>query len=81
MEEAMSINITVNGRLTKAPELRTTRSGKLVTNFYLAHNFRERRAGNSFNDVATIFFSANIWEEDGAVFQAHAPLALRPLST
>jgi hypothetical protein len=26
----MSINITVNGRLTKAPALRTTQSGKLV---------------------------------------------------
>jgi len=61
----MSINITVNGRLTKDPELRKTQSGKLVTNFGLAHNFRER-AGNTFNDVATVFFDASVWEEDGA---------------
>ena len=31
----MSINITVNGRLTKDPELRQTQTGKLVTNFGL----------------------------------------------
>jgi single-strand DNA-binding protein len=61
----MSSNITVTGRLTKDPELRRTRSGKLVTNFHLAHNFRER-AGNGINDVAPIFFNANVWEEDGA---------------
>ena len=61
----MSINITVTGRLTKAPELRKTTSGKLVTRFDLAHNFRER-AGKDFNDVATTFFSASVWEEDGA---------------
>jgi hypothetical protein len=29
------------------------------------HNFRER-AGNQFNDVATVFFDASVWEEDGA---------------
>jgi hypothetical protein len=51
----MSINITVNGRLTKDLELRRTQTGKLVTNFGLAHNFRER-AGNQFNDVVTVFF-------------------------
>ena len=61
----MSINITVNGRLTKDPELRKTQSGKLVTNFGLAHNFRER-AGNQFKDVVTVFFDASVWEEDGA---------------
>jgi single-strand DNA-binding protein len=61
----MSINITVNGRLTKDPELRKTQSGKLVTSFGLAHNFRER-AGNQFKDVATVFFDAGVWEEDGA---------------
>jgi single-strand DNA-binding protein len=61
----MSINITVNGRLTKAPELRTTQSGKVVTKFGLAHNFRERAGGN-LSDVATIFFDVNVWEEDGA---------------
>jgi single-strand DNA-binding protein len=61
----MSINITVTGRLTKAPELRHTQSGKLVTSFDLAHNFRER-SGNTVKDVATIFFSATVWEEDGA---------------
>ena len=61
----MSINITVTGRLTKAPELRRTTSGKLVTRFDLAHNFRER-VGKDFSDVATIFFSASVWEEDGA---------------
>lgn len=38
----MSINITVTGRLTKDPELRQTRSGKLVTSFGLAHNFHAR---------------------------------------
>jgi hypothetical protein len=53
-----SIDITVTGRLTKDPELRKTQSGKLVTSFGLAHNFRER-AGNQFNDVATVFFDAN----------------------
>jgi single-strand DNA-binding protein len=61
----MSIDITVTGRLTKDPELRKTQSGKLVTSFGLAHNFRER-AGNQFNDVATVFFDASVWEEDGA---------------
>jgi single-strand DNA-binding protein len=66
MEEIqMSINITVNGRLTKDPELRQTQTGKLVTNFGLAHNFRER-AGNQFKDVVTVFFDASVWEEDGA---------------
>jgi len=61
----MSINITVTGRLTKDPELRKTQSGKLVTNFGLAHNFRER-AGNQFKDATTVFFDASVWEEDGA---------------
>ena len=61
----MSIDITVTGRLTKDPELRKTQSGKLVTSFRLAHNFRER-AGSQFNDVATVFFDASVWEEDGA---------------
>jgi single-strand DNA-binding protein len=61
----MSINITVNGRLTRDPELRQTQTGKLVTSFGLAHNFRER-AGNDLKDVATIFFDASVWEEDGA---------------
>ena len=37
----------------------------LVTNFGLAHNFRER-AGNQFKDVTTVFFDASVWEEDGA---------------
>jgi len=32
----------------------------------LAHNFRER-VGKDFKDVATTFFSASVWEEDGAV--------------
>lgn len=53
------------GHLTKAPKLRKTTSGKSVTRFDLAHNFRER-VGKDFKDVATIFFSANLWEEDGA---------------
>jgi single-strand DNA-binding protein len=67
MEEIqMSINITVTGRLTKDPELRKTQSGKLVTSFGLAHNFRER-TGNQFKDVITIFFDASVWQEDGAV--------------
>ena len=57
----MSIDITVTGRLTKDPELRKTQSGKLVTSFGLAHNFRER-AGSQFNDVATVFFDASVWE-------------------
>jgi single-stranded DNA-binding protein len=35
----MSIKITVEGHLTKAPELRKTPSGKSVTRFDLAHNF------------------------------------------
>ena len=61
----MSIEITVTGRLTKDPELRKTQSGKLVTSFGLAHNFRER-AGNQFKDVVTVFFDASVWEEDGA---------------
>ena len=61
----MSIDITVTGRLTKDPELRKTQSGKLVTSFGLAHNLRER-AGSQFNDVATVFFDASVWEEDGA---------------
>jgi len=49
----------------QGPELRKTPSGKLVTSFGLAHNFRER-TGNQFNDVATVFFDASVWEEDGA---------------
>jgi single stranded DNA-binding protein len=61
----MSINITVTGRLTKDPALRKTQSGKLVTSFGLAHNFRER-AGNDIKDVATLFFDAAVWEEAGA---------------
>jgi single-strand DNA-binding protein len=61
----MSINITLIGRPTKDPELRKTPSGTLVTSFGLAHNFRER-TGNQFNDVATVFFDASVWEEDGA---------------
>jgi single-stranded DNA-binding protein len=61
----MSIDITVTGRLTKDPELRKTQSGKLVTSFGLAHNFRER-AGNQFKDVVTVFFDASVREEDGA---------------
>jgi len=61
----MSIKITVEGHLTKAPELRKTTLGKSVTRFDLAHNFRER-LGKDFKDVATIFFSASVWEEDGA---------------
>ena len=61
---AMSIKITVEGHLTKAPELRKTTLGKSVTRFDL-HNFRER-LGKDFKDVATIFFSASVWEEDGA---------------
>jgi hypothetical protein len=47
------------------PELGKTQSGKLVTRFGLAHNFRER-AGNQFKDVATVLFDAGVWEEDGA---------------
>jgi single-strand DNA-binding protein len=70
----MSINITVTGRLTKDPELRQTRCGKLVTSFGLAHNFRER-AGNSFKDVATVFFDASVWEEDGAAEVAELGLS------
>jgi single-stranded DNA-binding protein len=61
----MSIKITVEGHLTKAPELRKTTLGKSVTRFDLAHNFRER-LGKDFKDVATIFFSASVWEEYGA---------------
>ena len=44
----MSINITVAGRLTKALELQRTKTGRLVTRFDLAHNFRER-AGKDFS--------------------------------
>ena len=62
----MSINITVNGRLTKDPELRHTQTGKLVTNFGLAHNFRERVSGQ-MRDVTTVVFDASVWEEGGAV--------------
>jgi single-stranded DNA-binding protein len=61
----MSIKITVEGHLTKAPELRKTTLRKSVTRFDLAHNFRER-LGKDFKDVATIFFSATVWEEYGA---------------
>ena len=57
--------VDITGRLTKDPELRKTQSGKLVTSFGLAQNFRER-AGSQFNDVATVFFDASVWEEDGA---------------
>ncbi|HWH99278.1 MAG TPA: single-stranded DNA-binding protein [Propionibacteriaceae bacterium] len=66
MEEMQCIKITVDGHLTKAPELRKTTSCKSVTRFDLAHNFREH-VGKDFSDVATIFFSASVWEEDGAV--------------
>jgi single-strand DNA-binding protein len=68
------INITVNGRLTRDPELRKTQSGKLVTSFGLAHNFYER-AGNALKDVATIFFDASVWEEDGTAEVAELGLA------
>jgi single-stranded DNA-binding protein len=61
----MSIDITVTGRLTKDPELRKTQSGKLVTNFGLAHNFRGR-AGTQINDVDTILFDVNVWHADYA---------------
>jgi single-stranded DNA-binding protein len=50
----MSINITVNGRLTRDPALRQTQSGKQVFSFGLAHNFRERVTGQ-MRDVTTIF--------------------------
>jgi single stranded DNA-binding protein len=70
----MSINITVNGRLTRDPALRKTQSGKLVCSFGLAHNFRERAAGQ-MRDVTTIFFDASVWEEDGAAEVAELGLA------
>jgi single stranded DNA-binding protein len=76
----MSINITVNGRLTKDAELRETKSGKLVTSFGLAHNFRER-VGNQFKDVFTVFFDASVWEDDGAAEVAELGLTKGTLVT
>ncbi|HEY6686123.1 MAG TPA: single-stranded DNA-binding protein [Propionibacteriaceae bacterium] len=70
----MSINITVNGRLTRDPALRQTQSGKQVFSFGLAHNFRERVSGQ-MRDVTTVFFDASVWEEDGAVEVAELGLA------
>jgi single-stranded DNA-binding protein len=70
----MSINITVNGRLTRDPALRQTQSGKQVFSFGLAHNFRERVTGQ-MRDVTTIFFDVSVWEEDGAVEVAELGLA------
>jgi single-strand DNA-binding protein len=61
----MSIQITVTGNLTDKPESRTTRDGKLVTNFNIAHNFRAK-SGGKFIDVDVIFFHCTVWEEDGA---------------
>jgi single stranded DNA-binding protein len=70
----MSINITVNGRLTRDPALRQTQSGKQVVSFGLAHNFRERVSGQ-MRDVTTVFFDASVWKEDGAVEVAELGLA------
>jgi single stranded DNA-binding protein len=62
----MSITITVTGRLTSAPVLRRTRTGKQVATFSLAHNFRARE-GDTFIDVAAVFFRCTVWEDDGGI--------------
>ena len=56
--------ITIQGRLTKEPELRTTDSGKFVTTFTLA-------CDREFNRDETDFFKCIAWQSTGEFVSKH----------
>lgn len=61
---AFSINtVTVDGNLTKDPELRSTPSGTSVCKLRIAHNAREKRGGD-WQDVP-YFFDVTVWSGTG----------------
>jgi single-strand DNA-binding protein len=76
----MSINISATGRLTAAPELRSTPNGKQVVVFDLAHNFRTR-VGEKWIDVETLFFRCSMWEDAGGLALLEQHLAKGDLVT
>lgn len=56
--------ITLMGRLTKDPELRTTPNGKTVVSFTLA-------VDRDYDREKTDFFSCNAWEKTGEFVANH----------
>lgn len=57
-------SITIMGRLTKDPELRTTQTGKHVASFTLA-------VDRDYDRETTDFFSCNAWDKTAEFIDTH----------
>jgi single-strand DNA-binding protein len=58
----MQFDLTIEGNVAEAPELRFTPSGKALCKFRLGHNTRRRTAAGEWVDGPTIWFTVAVWE-------------------
>jgi single-stranded DNA-binding protein len=57
MEPVMQFNLTFEGNVADAPELRFTRSGKALCKFRVGHNMRRRTTAGEWVNGPTIWFT------------------------
>lgn len=62
---ANNARVTIEGNLTRDPELRFTQAGKGVANFGVACTDRRRGADGQWEDTDAEFFDVSAWERLG----------------
>ena len=55
-------NITISGFLGRESEVRTTKTGKTVSNLTIAHTPREKR-GDEWVDSETVWLKVSVWDD------------------
>ena len=55
-------NITISGFLGRESEVRTTKTGKTVSNLTVAHTPREKR-GDEWVDSETVWLKVSVWDD------------------
>lgn len=58
----MQLDLTFEGNVAEAPELRFTPSGKALCKFRVGHNTRRRTTAGEWVDGPTIWFTVTAWE-------------------
>lgn len=69
--------ITVIGRLTRDPELRTTKTGKNVCSFTIASNNRRYNENNGqWEDTGAFFVNCDVWDNQHSTMAANVANSL-----
>ena len=58
----MQFDLTIEGNVAEAPELRFLPSGKALAKFRLGHNTRRRTTAGEWVDGPTVWFTVAVWE-------------------